>query len=103
MTQLEYARRGVITEKMRIAALSEGVPPEFIRDGIAAGTIVICHNRVRLSSIGQWNINPPDHINLLPAGIKLVQFYLCFLYKVSRRSVKNLPGNRIYCIFINST
>ncbi len=44
MTQLEYARRGVITEKMRIAALSEGVPPEFIRDGIAAGTIVICHN-----------------------------------------------------------
>jgi phosphomethylpyrimidine synthase len=44
MTQLEYARRGVITEKMRIAALSEGVPPEFIRDGIAAGNIVICHN-----------------------------------------------------------
>lgn len=44
MTQLEYARRGVITEKMRIAAVSEGVPPEFIRDGIAAGNIVICHN-----------------------------------------------------------
>ncbi len=44
MTQLEYARRGVITEKMRIAALSEGVPPEFIRDGIAAGNIVLCHN-----------------------------------------------------------
>ena len=44
MTQLEYARRGVITEKMRIAALSEGVPPEFLRDGIAAGTIVLCHN-----------------------------------------------------------
>ena len=44
MTQLEYARRGVVTEKMRIAALSEGVPPEFIRDGIAAGTIVLCHN-----------------------------------------------------------
>ncbi len=44
MTQLEYARRGVITEKMRISALSEGVPPEFIRDGIAAGTIILCHN-----------------------------------------------------------
>jgi phosphomethylpyrimidine synthase len=44
MTQLEYARRGVTTEKMRIAALSEGVPPEFIRDGIAAGTIILCHN-----------------------------------------------------------
>ena len=44
MTQLEYARRGLITEKMQIAAVGEGVPPEFIRDGIAAGTIVICHN-----------------------------------------------------------
>jgi phosphomethylpyrimidine synthase len=44
MTQLEYARRGLITEKMQIAAESEGVSPEFIRDGIAAGTIVICHN-----------------------------------------------------------
>ncbi len=44
MTQLEYARRGVITEKMKYAAISEGVPPEFIRDGIAAGTIVLCHN-----------------------------------------------------------
>ncbi len=44
MTQLEYARRGVITEKMQIAAAAEGLPPEFIRDGIAAGNIVICHN-----------------------------------------------------------
>ena len=44
MTQLEYARRGLITEKMQLAAEAEGVPPEFIRDGIAAGTIVICHN-----------------------------------------------------------
>jgi phosphomethylpyrimidine synthase len=44
MTQLEYARRGVITEKMQAAAISEGVSPEFIRDGLAAGNIVICHN-----------------------------------------------------------
>jgi phosphomethylpyrimidine synthase len=44
MTQLEYARRGLITEKMQLAAFAEGVSPEFIRDGIAAGTIVICHN-----------------------------------------------------------
>ena len=44
MTQLEYARRGVITEKMQIAAEAEGVTPDFIRDGIAAGNIVICHN-----------------------------------------------------------
>lgn len=44
MTQLEYARRGVITEKMQIAATTEGVSPEFIREGLAAGNIVICHN-----------------------------------------------------------
>jgi len=44
MTQLEYARQGLITEKMQAAAIAEGVAPEFIRDGIAAGTIVICHN-----------------------------------------------------------
>jgi len=44
MTQLEYARRGLITEKMQAAAEAEGVSPEFIRDGIAAGNIVICHN-----------------------------------------------------------
>ncbi|MFZ2949603.1 MAG: phosphomethylpyrimidine synthase ThiC [Desulfuromonadaceae bacterium] len=44
MTQLEYARRGLITEKIQAAAAAEGVTPEFIRDGIAAGNIVICHN-----------------------------------------------------------
>lgn len=44
MTQLEYARQGVITDKMKEAALSEGVSPEFIRDGISAGNIIICHN-----------------------------------------------------------
>jgi len=47
MTQLEYARRGVITEKMKQAAAAEGVSPEFIRDGLAGGTIVICHNNLR--------------------------------------------------------
>jgi phosphomethylpyrimidine synthase len=43
-TQLEYARGGIITDKMKEAALAEGVSPEFIRDGIAAGNIIICHN-----------------------------------------------------------
>jgi phosphomethylpyrimidine synthase len=32
---------------MREAARADGVPPEIIRDGIAAGTIVVCHNRMR--------------------------------------------------------
>ncbi len=44
MTQLESARKGIITGTMKEAALAEGVSPESIREGIAAGTIVICHN-----------------------------------------------------------
>ncbi len=44
---LESAREGIITDKMKEAALIEGVAPEFIREGIAAGTIVICHNNKR--------------------------------------------------------
>ncbi|OGR30333.1 MAG: phosphomethylpyrimidine synthase [Desulfuromonadaceae bacterium GWB2_53_15] len=51
MTQLEYARRGVITEQMQAAAATEGVSPEFIRDGLAAGNIVICHNIKHLNGI----------------------------------------------------
>ncbi len=43
-TQLDYARKGIITDKMKEAALAEGVSPEFIRDGITAGNIIICHN-----------------------------------------------------------
>ncbi len=46
MTQLESARKGIITEEMSEAARFEGVSPGQIRDGIAAGTIVICHNRL---------------------------------------------------------
>jgi phosphomethylpyrimidine synthase len=43
-TQLDFARQGIITDKMQAAARAEGVTPEFIRDGIAAGNIIICHN-----------------------------------------------------------
>src|SRR5689334_9614145 len=49
MTQLEYARKGIITEKMQQAALAEGVEAEFIRAGIAAGNIIICHNNKHLN------------------------------------------------------
>ncbi len=44
MTQLEAARKGIITDKMRVAAQAEGVEPEFLRAGIAKGTMIICHN-----------------------------------------------------------
>ena len=45
MTQLDQARKGIITNEMKEAALSEGVTPEFIRDGIIEGSRIICHNR----------------------------------------------------------
>jgi phosphomethylpyrimidine synthase len=44
MTQLEKARKGLITEEMRIAARFEKVAPEYIRQGLVDGTIVICRN-----------------------------------------------------------
>ncbi len=44
MTQLEYARQGVITDKMKEVAAAEGVSAEFILTGIAAGNIIICQN-----------------------------------------------------------
>jgi phosphomethylpyrimidine synthase len=44
MTQLEKARKGLITEEMKIAAVAEGVEPEFIRQGMVDGNIVVCRN-----------------------------------------------------------
>ncbi len=45
-SQIELARSGVISEKMKIAAAEAAVSPEFLRAGIADGTIVICHNNL---------------------------------------------------------
>ncbi len=44
MTQLETARKGAISEEMRICAEREGVSPEFIRRGVEAGDIVVVRN-----------------------------------------------------------
>jgi phosphomethylpyrimidine synthase len=44
MTQLEQARKGIVSEEMNICAAEEGVDGEFIRRGIVGGTIVICRN-----------------------------------------------------------
>lgn len=46
-TQLERALAGEITPEMAEAARREEVPPEFIRQGVAAGNIVVLHNRRR--------------------------------------------------------
>jgi phosphomethylpyrimidine synthase len=44
MTQLEKARKGLITEEMKICAADEGIEPEYIRQGIVEGSIVIVRN-----------------------------------------------------------
>jgi phosphomethylpyrimidine synthase len=44
MTQLEQARKGQISEEMKKCAEVEGVSPEFIRNGIEKGTIVVVRN-----------------------------------------------------------
>ncbi len=55
MTQLEFARGGVISPQMESVAQNEGVDAEFIRQGVAEGTIVIPANI--------------KHSNLVPCGI----------------------------------
>ena len=55
MTQLELAKGGVISPQMEAVAQHEKVEAEFIRQGVAKGTIVI-----------PANIN---HTNLVPCGI----------------------------------
>ncbi|SKA12149.1 phosphomethylpyrimidine synthase ThiC [Selenihalanaerobacter shriftii] len=54
MTQVTKAKEGKITNSMELVAKKEGVNPEFIRKGIAEGTIVIPANN--------------NHHNLKPRG-----------------------------------
>ncbi len=44
-TQLDYAKAGIITEEMRLAAEGEPVSPEELRDLIASGRAVLPKNR----------------------------------------------------------
>lgn len=50
-TQLDSARDGEITQEMKEAAVYDDVSPEFIRDGIANGHIVIYGNPQRKSTV----------------------------------------------------
>lgn len=54
-TQIQLARQGIITDAMRTVAQQEGVSEEFIRAGVAEGTIAICANK--------------NHKNLIPRGV----------------------------------
>ena len=44
-TQMQFARQGIVTEAMKLVAAQENVSEEFIRQGVAQGTIAICCNR----------------------------------------------------------
>ena len=54
-TQMEVARAGRVTEAMDYVAKEEGIAPEIVRAGVAAGTIAICANS--------------NHASLLPRGV----------------------------------
>jgi phosphomethylpyrimidine synthase len=44
VTQMHYARRGIITREMEFVALREGVDPEFVRAEVARGRAIIPAN-----------------------------------------------------------
>ncbi len=56
VTQMHFAREGVVTEAMRSVAEQEGVAPELIRQEVAAGRLIIPanvnHPEVRPTGIG---------------------------------------------------
>ncbi len=54
-TQMQAAKKGTITQAMRVVAKQEHLPAELIRDRVAEGTIAICAN-----------IN---HKKLIPRGV----------------------------------
>src|SRR5262245_58519678 len=60
MTQLESARRDLVTPEMRRVAQREGVTPEFLRDEVARGRIVIPANVRHLAGSGGARPLPPN-------------------------------------------
>ncbi|MFQ5412760.1 MAG: phosphomethylpyrimidine synthase ThiC, partial [Phycisphaerae bacterium] len=52
MTQLQAARKGWITPEMARVAIRENVTPEFIRDEVARGRLVIPANVRHLAGAG---------------------------------------------------
>lgn len=55
MTIVEDAKRGLVTEEMKVVAAAEGVTEDFVRRGIAGGHVVIPmspYRKVKLCGIG---------------------------------------------------
>src|SRR5438477_7710481 len=49
MTQMEAARKGVVTDEMRFVAGREDLDPELVRREVARGRMVIPTNKVHLT------------------------------------------------------
>ncbi len=63
MTQLQQAKKGIITDQIRRVAQREGLEAEFIRDEVAAGRLVIPAN------IGHIKGSQETGVSLDPCGI----------------------------------
>ncbi len=61
-TQMHFAKKGIVTEEMRFAAVREGVEPEFLRKEVAAGRAII-----------PANINHPEAEPMVIGGKFLVK------------------------------
>src|SRR3954451_6936513 len=48
MTQIESARKGIVTDEMRFVAAREDLDPELVRNEVARGRMVIPANKVHL-------------------------------------------------------
>ncbi|MDQ5986672.1 MAG: 5-hydroxybenzimidazole synthase [Syntrophus sp. SKADARSKE-3] len=86
MTQIEMARKGAISEEMRLCAETEGVEPEFIRKGVADGTIVVVrnnrHTHIRPAAIGKGlrtkiNANIGTSKDRLDLNVELEKVRIC--------------------------
>ena len=44
VTQMHYARKGIVTPEMEFIAIREGLQPEFVRDEVASGRAIIPSN-----------------------------------------------------------
>ncbi|OGS43366.1 MAG: phosphomethylpyrimidine synthase [Elusimicrobia bacterium RIFOXYD2_FULL_34_15] len=64
LTQIESARKNIITKEMRAVAKYENVYAKYIRDGIANGTIVILKNNLK-------KFNPKFRIVGIGKGLKI--------------------------------
>ena len=63
LSQMHYARRGVVTEEMAFAAAREGVDPEFVRSEIARGRAILPAN-VRHPELEPMVIGRAFHVKI---------------------------------------